>query len=204
MWTLRLPARSSDQRCLISGFCSSGRDFAPRFLQTVPRGSALALRSCFTSIRLHRGLSPPGCWTCPAHRTLRAGAWRRGRSRPPGQHLRAALCCKAGWGNERVKRRDLCSLRRGGRTIVGIEQHPPSEKDAGHSEQSVTDAPQGTAIGVPTRPEGLIAAAASAVVQHGYPRPVKHSVSQSDLEVCAEVGDGVRDEAAYRGGVRDL
>ena len=23
-------------------------------------------------------------------------------------------------------------------------------------------------------------------------------------EVCAEVGDGVRDEAAYRGGVRDL
>src|SRR3954470_16149368 len=127
------------------------------------------------------GLSPPGCWTCPAHRTLRAGAWRRGRFRPPGQHLRAALCCKAGWGNERVKRRDLCSLRRGGRTIVGIEQHPPSEKDAGHPEQSVTDAPQGTAIGVPTRPQRLIAAAASAVVQHGYPRPVKHSVSQSDL-----------------------
>ena len=25
------------------------------------------LHSCFTSIRLHRGLSPPGCWTCPAH-----------------------------------------------------------------------------------------------------------------------------------------
>jgi hypothetical protein len=25
------------------------------------------LCSCFTSIRLHRGLSPPGCWTCPAH-----------------------------------------------------------------------------------------------------------------------------------------
>ena len=64
-----LPARPT---CLISGCCSSGRDFAPRFLQTVPRGSALALHSCFTSIRLHRGLSPPGCWTCPAHRTLRA------------------------------------------------------------------------------------------------------------------------------------
>ena len=46
----------------------SGRDFVPRFLQTVPRGSALALHSCFTSIRLHRGLSPPDCWTCPAHR----------------------------------------------------------------------------------------------------------------------------------------
>ncbi len=38
------PARSSDQPCLISDICSSGRDFAPRFLQTVPRGSALALR----------------------------------------------------------------------------------------------------------------------------------------------------------------
>jgi hypothetical protein len=37
-----MPARSSDQRCLVSDFCSSGRDFAPRFLQTVPRGSALA------------------------------------------------------------------------------------------------------------------------------------------------------------------
>ena len=39
-----LPARSSDHVCLVSDFCSSGRDFAPRFLQTVPHGSALALR----------------------------------------------------------------------------------------------------------------------------------------------------------------
>ena len=60
--------------CLRSDSCSSGRDFAPRFLQTVPRGSALALHSCFTSIRLHRGLSPPGCWTCPAHRAADAEA----------------------------------------------------------------------------------------------------------------------------------
>ena len=30
--------------CLISGFCSSGRGFAPRFFQTPPRGDALALR----------------------------------------------------------------------------------------------------------------------------------------------------------------
>ena len=70
-----LPARPTNG-CLISGCCSSDRDFAPRFLQTVPRGSALALHSCFTSIRLHRGLSPPGCWTCPAHRTLRAAQAR--------------------------------------------------------------------------------------------------------------------------------
>ena len=29
---MRLPARSSDRHCLLSDFCSSGRDFAPRFL----------------------------------------------------------------------------------------------------------------------------------------------------------------------------
>jgi len=29
---------------LISGFCSSGHGFAPRFLQTPPRDDALALR----------------------------------------------------------------------------------------------------------------------------------------------------------------
>ena len=40
----------------LSGCCSSGRDFAPHFLQMVPRGSTLVLHSCFTSIRLHRGL----------------------------------------------------------------------------------------------------------------------------------------------------
>jgi cold shock protein len=48
--------------------CSSGRDFAPHFLQTVPRGSALVLHSSFTSIRLHRGLSPPS-----SHLILRVG-----------------------------------------------------------------------------------------------------------------------------------
>src|SRR6478672_2019333 len=67
MWTSRSVVRSSDLGCLISGFCSSGRGFAPRFLQTPPRGDALALRSHFTSIRLCRGLAPPGCRTCSAH-----------------------------------------------------------------------------------------------------------------------------------------
>ena len=64
--------RSSDLGCLISDFCSSGRGFAPRFLQTPPRGDALALRSHFTSIRLCRGLAPPGCRTCSAHHSA---AW---------------------------------------------------------------------------------------------------------------------------------
>jgi hypothetical protein len=61
-----LPARPATPASL-SDCCSSGRDFAPHFLQTVPRGSALVFHSCFTSIRLHRGLSPPSCWACPAH-----------------------------------------------------------------------------------------------------------------------------------------
>ena len=43
IWTLRSVVRSSDQRCLLSGFCSSGRGFVPRFLQTPPHGDALAL-----------------------------------------------------------------------------------------------------------------------------------------------------------------
>jgi len=38
IWTLRLVARSSGQECLLSGFCPSGRGFAPHFLQTPPRG----------------------------------------------------------------------------------------------------------------------------------------------------------------------
>lgn len=29
--------------------------------------SPLRFHSCFTCVRLHRGLSPPDCWACPAH-----------------------------------------------------------------------------------------------------------------------------------------
>ena len=43
-WTSRLVARSSDQGCLISNFCSSGRGFAPHCLQTPPRDDALVFR----------------------------------------------------------------------------------------------------------------------------------------------------------------
>ena len=64
-----LPARPASPAS-VSGSCSSDRDFAPRFLQTIPRETALALRSCFTSTRLHRGLSPPGRRSCPAHRAF--------------------------------------------------------------------------------------------------------------------------------------
>jgi hypothetical protein len=52
---------------LVSGSCSSPRAFVPRFLQTVPRGPALALPLSFASAWLDRGLSPPSIETCPAH-----------------------------------------------------------------------------------------------------------------------------------------
>jgi len=52
MWTSRSVARSSSAVGLISGSCPSARVFAPRFLQTPPRGDALALRYHF---------SPSGC-----------------------------------------------------------------------------------------------------------------------------------------------
>src|SRR5918993_4819275 len=70
LWPLmdsRSVARSSGQRCLISGFCSSGRGFAPHCLPTPPRDDAVVFRYSFTSIRLDRGLSPPSYRTCWAH-----------------------------------------------------------------------------------------------------------------------------------------
>src|SRR5262245_46458439 len=47
-------AHSSDRDCLLSDFCSSGRDFAPRFLQTAPHGALSPLRFASTS-------PPSGC-----------------------------------------------------------------------------------------------------------------------------------------------
>src|SRR5271167_3936927 len=67
LWTSRLVARSSDQGCLVSDFCSSGRGFAPHCLQTPPRDDALVLRYSFTSIRVDRGLPPPSDRACWAH-----------------------------------------------------------------------------------------------------------------------------------------
>src|SRR5262249_17365331 len=81
MMTSRSVVRSSDLGGLLSGCCSSGRGLAPRCLQTPPPGDALALRSHFPSIRLGRGLAPPGCRTCSAHDST-APRWGRPRSRP--------------------------------------------------------------------------------------------------------------------------
>ena len=95
-----LPARPATPASL-SGCCSSGREFAPHFLQTVPRGSALVLHSCFTSIRLHRGLSPPSCWACPAH------------SPPGGRKMRPSLTAAARDGRTIVRAGTEEWLRRG-------------------------------------------------------------------------------------------
>src|SRR6185437_3216759 len=52
MWASRSFARSPGTVGLLSSFCSSARVFAPRFFQTAPRGSALAL--CYH-------FAPSGC-----------------------------------------------------------------------------------------------------------------------------------------------
>ena len=53
---------------LVPGSCpSSGRGFAPRFLQTPSRDDAFALRSSFAAIGLDGGLAPPSGWSCSAH-----------------------------------------------------------------------------------------------------------------------------------------
>ena len=53
-----------------SGSCTSGRDCCSPLLSDPPRDGHLAVRSHFTSIRLYRGLPPPGCRTCSAHASL--------------------------------------------------------------------------------------------------------------------------------------
>ena len=50
-----------------------------------------------------------------------------------------------------VELRDRSDRRRCRRAVVGVEQQPPLEQGAGSPEQSITDAPQGTAIGVTAR-----------------------------------------------------
>jgi hypothetical protein len=54
---------------LVSGSCPSPRTFVPRFLQTPPRGDALAVHLSFGLPGLDRGLTPPSVKTCPAHTT---------------------------------------------------------------------------------------------------------------------------------------
>ena len=85
LWTSRSLARSSGRVGLVSGSCPSGRGFAPRFLQTPPRD--------FAAIGLDRGLTPPSCQSCAAHKK------KEGRSPPfrtvPQGHMGLAATLSA-------------------------------------------------------------------------------------------------------------
>ncbi len=80
---------------LISGFCSSPRSFGLGFLQTPPRGDALALLLAFGSAK-------------PGHRTftdeVTRHAWRTRSSSGGCAGLIAQLPCNAGFGLWRTQR----------------------------------------------------------------------------------------------------
>src|SRR3954470_4038495 len=71
-------------------------------------------------------------------------------------------------------------------------------QDAGHPEQSITNAPQGTTIGVTARPKGGIAAAALGIVQHSHPefgRPgqtVPRSWPSTELRIAVMIARPAR------------
>jgi hypothetical protein len=71
--------------------------------------------------------------------------------------------------------------RRHGRTVIRVEQDLPPQQDAGDPEQPVGDAAQGATVGVATRTQGLVAAAALRVVHDGHAGPVEHGLAQPDL-----------------------
>jgi len=71
--------RLAPARLPLIRFLSIGPRVRYRFLQTTPRGVALASRFPFTSIRLGRGLAPPDSRTCSAHK----GTWGADHLRPP-------------------------------------------------------------------------------------------------------------------------
>ena len=75
--TSQIRACSSDQRCLIFGFCPSGRGFASALLSDgASRSSPLRLASPLSPPDPGRGLSRPSGQTCSAH----PDPWMRGRA----------------------------------------------------------------------------------------------------------------------------
>ena len=75
IWASRCAARSPGSPRLAPSSCSSARVSVPRFLRTCPHEPALALPWPFASVRLGRGLSPPGDWTCTAYSDGVAGGY---------------------------------------------------------------------------------------------------------------------------------
>ena len=69
------------QMCMpLCASCSSGREFAFRFLQTIPHGIALAVPLVVPVTKAHRGLSPPSYRALPGA-PIKAGRGRK-RLRP--------------------------------------------------------------------------------------------------------------------------
>ena len=73
--------------------------------------------------------------------------------------------------------------------MVWVEHRSPVQQDAGDPEQPVGNAVQRATIGMATRPERLVAAAAFGVVLHDGPRPVEHGLAQPGLRGAAHDDD---------------
>ena len=92
--TLPYDGGSSHQPCLLSGSCSSSRDFAPRCLQT---------RLATVSLRFANP-SPPSSWIRGLHPQVGKHAWQTslappaqgGRGQSRGRHIRAWCAQVAG------------------------------------------------------------------------------------------------------------
>jgi len=92
---------------LISGFCSSPRDFALDFLQTPPRDDALALWLTFGSAKTwYRDFHPTSFVPCTAHTSEFTRL--RGVSRRSGGMMGWTKPLRGGSGNKRLHSK--CSL----------------------------------------------------------------------------------------------
>jgi len=90
-----------DASRLISGFCSSPRDFALSFLRTPPRDDALALWLTFGSADTWcQDFHPAGFVPCTAHTFDLSGAVRR----PLEGRVRRHSALKLGWHKVEARR----------------------------------------------------------------------------------------------------
>src|SRR3954447_17017432 len=152
-----------------------------RFRSTLPSDGPSRFRPC-ASLVLHlhqvaQGTFTPRLLDMPSTQDAARRRLAPGPLAASWTTLARGALHQAGRNKGRVNPRDLGSLRGCGQTIVGVEQHLPLQQDAGHPEQSITHAPQGTTIGVTARPKGGIAAAALGIVQRSYSRPVEDRIA---------------------------
>src|SRR5487761_55590 len=109
MWASRSFARSPGTVGLLSSFCSSARVFAPRFFQTAPRGSALALCYHFAPSGCEEDFHPQAI--DPARHTMKRASETEALLRKPRLE-RNLLGLRSGWhGVCRSSLRTRLSLR---------------------------------------------------------------------------------------------